>query len=224
MTTISEVVLSLEEAYQAIRERHPEVPPALVVVGPSNDSRGLKLGHWARNSWQGEGDERVHELFVTAEWLERPAAEIFGTILHEAAHALATARDVSDCVRQRHNGNFKKLAEELGMTVQKHSQPSRGWAHTTPTAETLAEYKKEIAGIASAVKAYRAPIRVVRDAGKAAKAKVSSAKSMAKWLASSDPVALAGALATSDNAAVVLAALAKELGAACANCGTPLAD
>lgn len=203
---MSGIVLALEAAYDAIRGQCDEVPAALIVVGPSSDRRGLKLGHWAKESWAGEGEERLHELFMSAERLERPADEVFGTLLHEAAHALATARGIRDHAGQRHNGHFKAMATELGMKVER--QGNRGWAKTTLTEETREKYAATIEALSAAIKAYRAPARVVRDHNKAYKAKVSSAKSMMRFLAVAEPR--------------IFAELISELELECPHCGETL--
>lgn len=53
-----------------------------------------------------------------------------GTVLHEAAHGLAAARNIQDTSRQGryHNHCFRELAEELGVRVSE--QRPYGWAQT----------------------------------------------------------------------------------------------
>jgi hypothetical protein len=206
--SMSTVVKELETAYETIRKRHPEVPPALIVVGPSN--KASKLGHWAKESWVEKDKLKrelvLHELFLTADHLDREPEQIFGTLLHEAAHALATARGIKDCAGQRHNLKFKAHAEELGMTVQ--NQGTRAWAWTELTPETAEEYRDTILSIGSAVKAYRKMGTARRDPKRAYSRKVSSAKSMMRFLASEEPSAFR--------------ALIAELVGECPNCGERL--
>ena len=64
---------------------------------------------------------RLPEVFVGGEGLARGPADVLGTLLHEAAHALAHVRGIKDTSRQGrwHNARFKALAEELGTEVTK---------------------------------------------------------------------------------------------------------
>ncbi|WP_219419925.1 hypothetical protein [Pseudonocardia nigra] len=56
---------------------------------------------------------------------------MLGTLLHEAAHGVATTRGIKDTSRQGryHNRKFAELAEELGITVALDG--ARGWSATT---------------------------------------------------------------------------------------------
>lgn len=206
-TTMSSVLAAMEAAYASVRGRHEDVPAAIIVVGPDKGSARGKLGHWARESWV-TGDDRAHELLVTAEHLDRGARDVFETLLHEAAHAINTARGVKDHAGQRHNGRFKAAAEELGLSVEK--QGNRGWAHTQLRPETEELYAAEIAALGEALTGYRRPQTVARDPDKAAKAKLSSAKSMTRWLAATEPA--------------VLIELLGELGLTCPHCGEPMCE
>ena len=218
-TTMSELTSTLEAAWKGIQREHPDVPDALVVVGPSGDKKVRKLGHWAKRSWVDVKGERVHEVFISAERLERQPHEVFQTLIHEAGHALATAREIQDVSpgTQYHNGEYKKLAEELGLVVEKHSQKGRGWAKTTITPAMEKTYAAEIATLAAALFGFRQPeLEPVKTRDKA-KAKLSSAKSQAKWLIANDPDALAAVLA--DAPPEIVHAIATKAGVTCPHCG-----
>ena len=57
---------------------------------------------------------------ISGEGLRRTPDEVLGTLLHEAAHALAHARGIKDTSRQGryHNKHFKTCAEQLGLAVE----------------------------------------------------------------------------------------------------------
>jgi hypothetical protein len=63
------VVRALERAWEAIRERHPQVPAAVVITGAGSGSRrgALRLGHFAASRWQLPGEARVAEVFIVVE-------------------------------------------------------------------------------------------------------------------------------------------------------------
>src|SRR6266542_565300 len=72
----------------------------------------LVLGHFAAHCWQ-VGDDDRHELLVGGEGLRRGARDVLATMLHEAGHGLAAARNLKDTSRQGryHNAKYKALAE-----------------------------------------------------------------------------------------------------------------
>jgi len=110
------MVAALETAWAAIRAQHPEVPAAVIVLGAGSigSAGGLKLGHFAAMRWadpdqpaaeDGSAGVRLPEVFVGGEGLARGPADVLGTLLHEAAHALADVRGIKDtCHRLRWAG------------------------------------------------------------------------------------------------------------------------
>jgi hypothetical protein len=142
----SMVVAALERAWEQIRAHHPQVPQVVVIVASGGETtRGLfKWGHFAAGRWNVAGSNRP-EVLVGGEGLQRPAREVLGTLLHEAAHGLAHARRIRDTSRQGryHNRRYADLAVELGLHVD-HDQRI-GWSitrlddATTRYATTLAD-------------------------------------------------------------------------------------
>jgi hypothetical protein len=125
-------VRAFEGAWDAIRHEHPEVPPMVIVTGQGSSRRRgvpLRLGQFAAARWR-PGDGTVGEVMVSGEGLTRGAPQVFATLLHEAAHALAREREIRDTSREGryHNRRFKRIAEELGLRVECHER--RGWAIT----------------------------------------------------------------------------------------------
>lgn len=139
-------------ALRSIRTRHPEVPNAVLVIGTSSTK---KYGHFAPASWDGKVAQ--NEIMLSGESLKRGAEDVLSTLIHECAHALASARAVKDVSRQGrfHNGKFKDLAEELGIEVQRDS--TIGWSITTLPKATAKLYATEIVELRKALKAYRIP-------------------------------------------------------------------
>lgn len=145
------ITATLGEAWRGIQRRHREVPEAIVIVGPGDCGKLRKWGHFAPGRWKRRAGmtaetkvEQVHEVLLAGESLERDPADTLGTLIHEAAHALAAARGIKDTSRggRYHNGRYRKLAEELGLDVQKAGRI--GWSATTMRPETIAAYEAEI--------------------------------------------------------------------------------
>ena len=164
------MVAALESAWAAIRARNPELPPVVIVLGAGSGERGgLRLGHFAALRWgpaevgidvdagQADGSgARLAEVFVGGEGLARGAVDVFGTLLHEAAHALAHVRGVQDTSRQGrwHNARFKAIATEVGIAVEK--DPRLGWSPTTVPDTTRETYRDVIGELARALRMRRA--------------------------------------------------------------------
>jgi hypothetical protein len=155
--TTAGLLAALEQCWAAIRDRHPEVPAAVLVVAsgsPARASQSLKWGHFATSRWQ-HGDSRLPEVLVSGEGLSRTPAEILTTLLHEAAHGLADARGIEDTSRQGrwHNKHFAAHAQELGLIPSKDAK--LGWSPCTLRPETGDAYTGELDQLTTALGAYR---------------------------------------------------------------------
>ena len=153
------MVAALESAWAAIRARHAEVPPTVIVVGSGSPVRGsgaVKWGHFVDSQWQ-HGRDVLSEVLVSGEGLSRTVDEVLATLLHEAAHGIAFVRKVQDTSRQGrwHNRRFATIAEELGLRVAK--APGIGWSVTTLGPDLLDVYADVMAGLDAALQAYRFP-------------------------------------------------------------------
>lgn len=153
----TELVRAIDVVWQGIRRRHPDVPDVMITIG--SGTLGAKpgqarFGHFAAARWQRE-DESLPELFVSGEGLQRGAAAVLGTLLHEAAHGIANVREIKDTSRQGryHNKRFKELGTEVGLTLAE--DPSIGWSITTVPLSTAAEYADELDALTTALVIYR---------------------------------------------------------------------
>jgi hypothetical protein len=148
------LVTALDRTWAAIQARHPDVPAVVITLGSGSGTSRLKFGHFAPDRWERAGG-RLPELFVGGEGLARGALAVLGTLLHEAAHGLASARQVQDTSRQGrfHNTRYKALAEELGITVARDA--SIGWSITTVPGATAALYRAEVRLLEAALVAWR---------------------------------------------------------------------
>jgi hypothetical protein len=170
ITTITaQLIAAFESTWQAIQQRHPEVPRVVVTLG--SGTLGVKpgqarLGHFAADRWQHGESERLAELFISGEGLRDGAAGVLGTLLHEAAHGLAHVRGVKDTSRQGryHNRRFKALGEELGLVLAEDSRI--GWSITAVPQTTTDEYRAELEQLTNALVAYRHAEVTVSAGGK----------------------------------------------------------
>jgi hypothetical protein len=141
-------------AWAAIQKNVPDVPNVVITLGGGRKHEGLVLGHFAPHRWA-RGEDTIHELFVGGEGLERGAKAVMGTLLHEAAHGAAIARNVNDVSRggRYHNGTFKEIGEELGISLT--YSKSLGWSTTELTEAGEKRYATAIRRLDAAIVAFR---------------------------------------------------------------------
>ncbi|MDG5807946.1 hypothetical protein P9869_35925 [Streptomyces ossamyceticus] len=157
------VTAALIAGWAAIRARNPEVPEVVITMATGGRESALKWAHFSAKRWRlRKGDSLHHEVFVTAEALQRGAEEVFATLIHEAAHALNEARGNDDCsASQYHNKHFKAAAAELGLTqdpdVSAYFKKKYGFAGTTMADETKTVYAKQVEALDAAIHATRVP-------------------------------------------------------------------
>ena len=151
---ISGIVRVLEDIWAAIRARHGEIPAVVIIIASGTDSKQARWGHHAPGRWYVRNEQRT-EIMISGEGLARDARDVLGTLLHEAAHALAAARGIKDTSRQGryHNKHFKTLAEELGITVE--PDPRIGWSPTTVPDTTAEHYASQLALLQAAMVLWR---------------------------------------------------------------------
>jgi curved DNA-binding protein CbpA len=138
----SRVLAVLEEIWQAIRVRHPEIPPVVIIIASGTGGRDARWGHFDPQRWTVDATGTLAEILISGEGLRRHPRDVLGTLLHEAAHALAAARGIKDTSRQGryHNRHYKVLAEELGLAVDHDSRI--GWSLTSVPDTTADAYAR----------------------------------------------------------------------------------
>ena len=150
----SRLVQVLEDTWTAIRSRHGQLPPVVIIVASGTETRSPRWGHHAPGRWYVGTSQRA-EVMISGEALRLTPAEVLAVILHEAAHALAHARGIKDTSRQGryHNRHFKTLAEELGLAVEHDHR--NGWSASKITHTTERAYASQLAALEDAMTLWR---------------------------------------------------------------------
>ena len=150
----SRILKVLEDTWLEIRRRHPEIPAVVIIIASGTGGKHTRLGYHAPGRWNVAGEQRA-EIMISGEGLRRSAREVLGTLLHEAAHALAAARGIQDTSRQGryHNTRYAQLAQELGIEVGKNT--SLGWSLTTVPDSTARDYAAQIRALQDAMILWR---------------------------------------------------------------------
>ena len=152
--TASRILKVLEDIWLEIRRWHPDIPPAVIIIASGTDGKQARLGHHAPGRWNVAGQQYA-EVMISGEGLRRTPHEVLGTLLHEAAHALACERGIKDTSRQGryHNKAFKTCAEQLGLTVEHDDR--FGWSAATITPATESAYARQLRDLADAMTMWR---------------------------------------------------------------------
>lgn len=158
--TGSEIVKVLEAAWREIVKRHPELPEVVIITGSGLGVFGAKWAHFSIGyHWvdKGDHDAKRPEMFIAGERLACGGELTLQSMLHEATHAIAAKREIQDCSRQGryHNGEFKKIAVELGLEYAPDSPDKTiGFSAVTLTEATKTNYASTIKKLDDAIKTY----------------------------------------------------------------------
>lgn len=153
-TSTLPILNAVDMLMSTIRKHHPDVPHVAIVVGAKGAKRNsMTYGHFHAKQWTGAAE---HEIMLSGEGLARGAEATLGTVLHEAAHAIAHARGVQDTSNngRYHNKRFKAIAEELGIEVE-ITEPTRGWSATKLAEGTTERYAKPLEALSAALTTYK---------------------------------------------------------------------
>lgn len=156
---VSELIKALNRAWVKIQSTYEDVPDAVILVGSGGRRAATLYGHFASNSWARETEdgssENIHEVLIVAEQLNRPAEDVFQTLLHEAVHGIASSRGIRDVSGRRHNKRFKALCEEVGMIPPEKADPTIGFSAARLSDLLKEKFSVEIKDIDQNLKAVR---------------------------------------------------------------------
>lgn len=152
---LSGIVSALEQAHAMIQEK-TGAPRATILV---TRKTGRTMGHFTHAKLWKAGDEAFHEIMVSANYFERGARAVLGTLLHETAHSLDLQNGIQGVTGDGyHNKKFKETAEALGLTITQAK--GIGWSVTEVSdacaerwAEALALIENALALMADAEQA-----------------------------------------------------------------------
>ena len=110
-----------------------ELPPIVICIMSSKRT----YGHYTVNKeWRLE-EERLHEINISAEHLDRPIENVMATLMHECCHYYCALNGIKDTSQngRYHNKNFKREAEARGLLISQ--APYIGWSVTEPSPEFI---------------------------------------------------------------------------------------
>ena len=134
-------------------------------------TRGRTLGHFTcEKTWRDKNDvdneeTSYYEINIDPRWFcNRTPEEVVETLLHEMCHYANKIDGVKDCNGNIHNKKFKKLAERVGLIVEKGK--SVGWGYTSLSDELMEYIKEEINPDETAFEYFRAGAKKPDDTKK----------------------------------------------------------
>jgi hypothetical protein len=151
------ILATLDQALSKVRTLNPDVPTAVAITLASG--KGKTHGHVSPSRWvdtdgEHKGSAR-HELNMATESFSRGAEETLVTLIHEAAHLAAIARDIQDTSRQGryHNKAFRDIAESFGLTTDTNDK--FGYVTTGLQSWAAEAYKVELEALTVALSTHR---------------------------------------------------------------------
>jgi hypothetical protein len=151
----SRIIAALERAWAAIQDRRPDVPNVVIVTGAGSNQKGTPEGYQRRgHRWperwvlNGQDADRAPELFVAGELLSAGGRAAVEVMLHDAARALATRRDIKDTSaagNRYHNKRFVALAGEPGLRGPDVPEKVTGWLDCTLTGQAAYDAYADVA-------------------------------------------------------------------------------
>lgn len=145
--SLSLVVAKLEEAHDLIR-KETGAPRATILV--TRNTRN-KAGHFTHYTPWTAGEEKFHEILISADWFSKGADFVLDTLIHETAHSINHQAGIHDTTREGyHNKEFKKTVEALGLKADKSQRG--GFNQTSLTDEGRARWADALAIVEEAVR------------------------------------------------------------------------
>jgi len=122
---LSVIVAALESAHAVIQEK-TGAPRATINVARKT---GRTMGHFTHATPWIAGEEKFHEIMISANYFTRGARAVLGTLLHEIAHSIDLQNGIQGTSGDGyHNQKFKATAESLGLTITQAK--GIGWSVT----------------------------------------------------------------------------------------------
>lgn len=122
---------TLEKGFEVLNKVYfnNELPPIVISIMSSPKTNG----HFTINKeWRVE-EERLNEINISAEHLDRPIENIMATLMHEMIHYYCQLNNIADVSQngRYHNKRFKAEAEKRGLIISQGKYI--GWSITEPS-------------------------------------------------------------------------------------------
>lgn len=145
--SLSPITTALEKAHEIIK-KETDAPRATITI--TRNTKGKKAHFTHYKPWK-SGEESFNEIMFNADFFKNGAEGVLATLIHEISHSINYKNGVSDCTNEQyHNKHFAKVAEGLGLKVEKVKR--FGFALTTLTPEGKEKWAEALNVIEEALK------------------------------------------------------------------------
>ncbi len=123
----------LEYGFDVLNEVYFENSLLPIVISIMSSPR--TNGHYTVGREWRVGEDRLNEINISAEHLDRPIENVMATLCHEMVHYYCACNGISDTSQngRYHNKHFKEEAEKRGLSIS--YAKGIGWSVTQPTPE-----------------------------------------------------------------------------------------
>lgn len=129
----------------------------ITIVVQSRGRKSKCRGWFIGKQWSTREGEAVHEVSISAEYLNEDPVEIAGTVIHELVHVWCNLIGVKDHSKfGRHNKHFKEYAGIVGLECEK-PRDSYGYGYTTVSDDLNHRIRRELQLNVSAFQVFRQP-------------------------------------------------------------------
>lgn len=113
MSDTSKLIAAVATVWDALRERHSDLPEVMAVIDTTGAPHDLR---WPDADGKIHGVPTPPELAVHVDTVRQGGRAVVEHLLHVATHALCRVRGVSETSNRgrRHNRKFAAMAQELG--------------------------------------------------------------------------------------------------------------
>lgn len=144
----TEVIKNLEDIYNELNEIVFEggLPKACITVQHAIKKKSKKgnyitLGWFnCAGSWEDSQGDEVFEITITPDSFKGNYMDIIGTLVHEMVHVYCHVNKIEDCKGKKHTEDFKAIAENVGLVVEKDKQV--GYGITSLSLDLIEELKE----------------------------------------------------------------------------------
>ena len=137
---LSNTIKELHKLYKYINDyKFGGKLPQVIITIQSKGKTGA-LGWFSVGKIWEHGEERKHEINISAESINRGFLEVARTLWHEMIHLYCAVNNIKDCSRggTYHNKKFKQTSEQYGFYYPEDAYSDKyGWSFSKLTDESI---------------------------------------------------------------------------------------
>lgn len=137
---LSNTIKELHRLYAYINNNKFDGQLPEVILTVQSKGKTNAYGWFSVNKVWEHGQDRKHEINISAESINRGYIEVARTLWHEMIHLYCAENDIKDCSRggTYHNKRFKQVSEQYGFYYPDDAYSDKyGWSFSRLTDESI---------------------------------------------------------------------------------------